>query len=245
MLYKELKDDYSQTSLGRIHYKYNKGTKQEVIFLHGFGASMMTWSRIVEKLPDGLGFYLLDLLGHGGSDAPQIKYTLAAQLQVVKEFIEQKELEESYLFGNSYGAWIAAAMLQGNYKGRGAVLEDAVGLKQHFSGVEKVEGLDAYKSRMLKEALQLNANEYVARSMLESRDPESELTRESLSRIVKPVLIIWGEGDRSVDVKYASMLSECIKGSALEIIKGAGHVPHFTHPEVVKDLLLKFIRYEA
>lgn len=243
MDYDKLEDGYVQTSLGKLHYKQHEGSKQKIIFLHGFGAILKTWSRLVEQLPEDLGVYLLDLMGHGDSEAPEITYTLDVQLQAVREFLDEKGLKDSYLFGNSYGAWIAATMAQGNFRGRGIILEDAGGLREYIEDVAKNEGADAYVKRMIKDALQVNANEHVAKSIMESRDVASMLTRESLSSIVKPTLIIWGEEDKIVDLKYGRLFSEYIKGSTLEIIKGAGHVPHYTHAGRVKDLLLEFVGY--
>lgn len=246
MRYADLEDCYAKTSLGRLHYKQQEGGEPKIVFLHGFGASAMSWSRLAESLPEEMSFYLLDLLGHGSSDAPKINYTLDVQARMVQEFAKEKGAEDIYLFGNSYGAWIAARIAQGNYKGMGIVLEDAVGLKEYFDDVAKKGDIEAYKRRLIKETLLTNPNEHVAESTIESGlAPGVFLTRESLSSIAKPALIIWGSEDTIVDVKYAKMLSDYIKGSTLEIVHGAGHVPHFTHPEAVRDLLLRFVGYEA
>jgi pimeloyl-ACP methyl ester carboxylesterase len=244
MDYSKLDEGYAQTSLGKLHYRQHEGGGQKILFLHGYGATIKAWSRLVAQLPDGLSVYLLDLLGHGDSDAPHIKYTLDVQLQTVGEFIEKKGLEDGYLFGNSYGGWIAAAIAQGNFKGRGIILEDAGGLLEYFEDANEKEGADAYAKRMTKEAVMLNAHEHVAKSIMHSRDVNEMLTRESLSSIVKPTLVIWGEDDKVVDVKYGRLFSEYIKGSALEVIKGAGHVPHFTHAGRVSELLLEFVGYQ-
>ena len=79
------------------------------------------------------------------------------------------------------------------------------------------------------------------RSAVNAQPREEYLTRESLSSIVKPTLIIWGSDDKTIDAKYARLFNEYIKGSALEIVWGAGHVAHYTHADEVKGLLLKFV----
>ena len=125
VLYENLEDGYVQTALGKLHYRRHRG-ERTIVFLHGFGANMKAFKRLSELLPDQLGFCLVDLLGHGESEAPRIEYTVGKQAQAVKELLQSLDLQDSYLFGHSYGGWITASIAQGNYKGRGIILEDAV-----------------------------------------------------------------------------------------------------------------------
>jgi pimeloyl-ACP methyl ester carboxylesterase len=244
MLYNELADDYFKTSLGKIHCKQSEGGTEKVVFLHGFGASTRSFSRLVGQLPDNISIYLVDLLGHGDSDAPEIDYTLDKQIQVVREFISGKKLGGSYLFGHSYGGWIAAAIAQEAYGGKGIILEDAVGLKEYFDDVNKGD-VEDYKEEVLKESLLMNAREQVIRSTLESNLPSSYLTGKNLNKISTPTLIVWGSEDRIVDMKYAKLFNNYIKGSSLEIIQGADHTPHYLRANDVKMLLLRFIAHQA
>lgn len=87
MLYDDLEDRYANTSLGRLHYKWRKGRKT-VVFLHGIGGSALTWKRLVEELPEDLGLCLVDLLGHGDSEAPEIKYKVSIQAEAVIDLME-------------------------------------------------------------------------------------------------------------------------------------------------------------
>lgn len=240
MLYDSLEDCYVQTSLGRMHYKLHAG-KPAIVFLHGFGASTLSYKKLVEQLPDDVGACLIDLLGHGESDAPRIEYTIGRQAQAVKEVTQSLSLQDSYLFGNSYGGWIAASIAQGNYKGRGIILEDAMGLKEIFDDIEKQGNVEEWKRNWMAKALVFNPKDWVIRSAVNDQPTGEFLTKESLSGIVKPCLILWGENDRTLDVKYAKLFSEYIKGSVLEIIQGAEHVAHYTHANEVSHQLLKFI----
>ncbi len=241
MRYNDLEDGYVQTSIGRIHYKHHGGNGKKVIFLHGLGASTRSFARFIEQLPDNLEVYLLDLLGHGDSEAPQIEYKTSTQVKIVREFLEIKQLEDSYIFGHSYGAWIAAATAQDDYKGNGIIIEDAPGLADYFEDVKRSGGEEERKENLFKESLKMNPREHVLKSIVYSRTPDDYLTKDSLSGIVRPTLIIWGSDDKTVDVKYAKLLNDYIKGSTLEIVEGAGHVPHYTHAKAVANLMLKFI----
>ena len=241
MLYDNLDDGYVDTSFGRLHYKQNQGNGPATLFLHGIGANMRAWKRLVEALPEGFGVCLLDLLGHGDSDAPEMEYKVSTQASAVKEFMQKKGIEDACLFGHSYGGWIAALIAQESLKLKGIVLEDTAGLKESFDDIAKEGSWEKKKEELIREALLTNPREYVVKSTVESTALGEYLTRESLLGITRPALIAWGSEDKSLDVKYAKILAAYIQGSKLEIIEGAGHYPHFTNPDKVSALLLRFI----
>ncbi|MBE3566645.1 MAG: alpha/beta hydrolase [Thermogemmatispora sp.] len=62
-----------------------------------------------------------------------------------------------------------------------------------------------------------------------------------LSRVGKPVLIIWGEEDQQIPLKYAQRLHREIPGSQLSIIPQAGHLVLFDAPEAVARAIRGFV----
>jgi len=66
--------------------------------------------------------------------------------------------------------------------------------------------------------------------------------RLDLSQIAVPTLLIWGEGDRVVDLKVGRRLAEQIPQARLEVIERAGHLPLEEQPERCNRLLLDFLR---
>ena len=239
-----MRDAYVETSLGRLHCKRHRAEGKKITFLHGFGASTMVWKRLVAELPDELDICLVDLLGHGESEAPRIKYSVDVQATAVKELMQQLGMENGYIFGHSYGGWIAASIAMDNFRGSGIMLEDPAGLKEQIED-DIVKYGEAYRKSLAKEAVALGANEYVVGSSLEAETPDAYLTREKLTGIVKPCLVIWGSDDNVVDTRYASLFNEYIKGSALEVVQGAGHVAHYTHAVAVAKLLARFVGVES
>ncbi len=57
----------------------------------------------------------------------------------------------------------------------------------------------------------------------------------------KPTLIIWGENDMQIPLKYAQRLHREIRESRLAIIPGAGHLIQFDAPDQVASALADFI----
>jgi pimeloyl-ACP methyl ester carboxylesterase len=62
-----------------------------------------------------------------------------------------------------------------------------------------------------------------------------------LESIEAPTLIVWGEKDTLIPLRYARKFQKEIKGSQLAIIKNAGHTPYFERPEAFSAIVLKFL----
>jgi pimeloyl-ACP methyl ester carboxylesterase len=57
----------------------------------------------------------------------------------------------------------------------------------------------------------------------------------------KPMLILWGDKNKVVPVKYAERLHREIQGSSLVIVPDAGHMLLFDAPDAVADAITDFI----
>ncbi|HUC38878.1 MAG TPA: alpha/beta hydrolase [Candidatus Acidoferrum sp.] len=243
MDYDSFEDGYAQTSLGPIHFRHHSGKRDKLIFLHGLGASTLSWKRLMEFIPDDIDVYLVDLLGHGESDAPELDYSVSLQFQALREFISLQNNGDSYIFGHSYGAWVAAYYASQPCSCRGIILEDCAGVKEMFDEMKANGTMDEHAEQLFKEAMKSKNNEQVIRSSINSGIREDQLDTEILSDIGRRTLIIWGANDAMSPVKYSNVLQSKIKGSQLDIVEGAGHVPHFEKPGEVSKILLKFMKY--
>lgn len=240
---KDFEDGFEYTSMGALHYMHHPGVKEKMIFLHGLGGNTKVWGKLVQFLPDDLDVFLLDLLGHGESDAPEIDYSISNQFQALREFIAMQNNGDSFIFGHSYGGWIAAYYASQPYTCKGIILEDAAGLKQQFDTIKESGNEAAYKENLLKTTLNINNNkEYVFKNIIESNFGNDQLTPEVLAHVSVRTQIIWGSDDKLVDKSLALVLQKDIKGSTLSMLDGVGHEPHFTHPEEVSKIIMGFIR---
>lgn len=240
---KDFEDGYEYTSLGAIHFKHHPGTKEKIIFLHGIGSNTRAWKKLVGFLPSELDVSLLDLLGHGESDSPQVDYSISAQFQSLREFVALRNNGDSYLFGHSYGAWIAAYYATQPAGCKGIMLEDAAGSKEFFDKQVNEGKEEQYKENLVNLAMMVDGNkEFVIKSIVEAGFREDQLDEKLLSEIHTRTMIIWGAEDKILDKSYAEMFQSRIKGSTLKLIEGAGHDPHYTHAKEVCDLIMQFIR---
>jgi pimeloyl-ACP methyl ester carboxylesterase len=60
-------------------------------------------------------------------------------------------------------------------------------------------------------------------------------------RIAAPTLIVWGASDKIASPRYAEAFAEKVKGSKVEIVGEAGHLPHEEQPARVGELVTSFL----
>ena len=63
----------------------------------------------------------------------------------------------------------------------------------------------------------------------------------TLRNIASPALILWGENDRVVPVKYASLFRDYIRGAKMRIFSGCGHSVPLEKPEEMCREMREFI----
>ena len=57
-----------------------------------------------------------------------------------------------------------------------------------------------------------------------------------------PVLLVWGDTDSVTPLWQGEALRALIPGATLEIVRGAGHIPHLEDPEAFRRALGPFLR---
>ena len=70
--------------------------------------------------------------------------------------------------------------------------------------------------------------------------PRLAAAGENLDRLACPALVLWGDRDLYLPVKFARDYAQILPGAELEIVAGAGHWPWIDDPSVV-DRVLDFL----
>jgi pimeloyl-ACP methyl ester carboxylesterase len=86
---------------------WDLGTGPPVLLLHGLGASIESWQRVVGPLSEQVRVLVPDLVGFGYSAKPDIDYTLDAFVGFVGAFMESVGIAQASLVGHSLGGAIA------------------------------------------------------------------------------------------------------------------------------------------
>jgi pimeloyl-ACP methyl ester carboxylesterase len=87
-----------------------KGEGKPLLLIHGYGAGIWVWEKQIEALSAFYRVYVLDLIGHGFSDRPEIPYTPETYIRCVRDFMDGVGIEKATLIGNSMGGGIAWAL---------------------------------------------------------------------------------------------------------------------------------------
>src|ERR1700722_18230283 len=97
----------------RLYY-YAAGTRgagEPVIFLHGFPASSHLWHGVVREMPEGHRVVVVDLLGFGRSDQPELaSLTAPAHADRVRLLMDDLGIEAACVVGHGMGGAIAQAL---------------------------------------------------------------------------------------------------------------------------------------
>lgn len=83
--------------------------QQAIIFLHGFGASGLTWTELLPHLDTNRYRYIIfDLIGSGFSSKPRnADYSMQANAEAIVKFINENQLTNYILVGHSFGGGVA------------------------------------------------------------------------------------------------------------------------------------------
>ncbi len=91
-----------------ILYAEEYGQGPPILLVHGLGASIFTWRRIVRPLARNHRVIALDLKGFGRSDKRfGTRYSAADQAALVAAFIRKRNLDSLTLVGHSFGGTVA------------------------------------------------------------------------------------------------------------------------------------------
>ncbi|MFD4180246.1 alpha/beta fold hydrolase, partial [Rhodococcus sp. NPDC058514] len=95
--------------------EYGPPGDRAIVLLHGYSASIEWWEQVAQPLAStGHRVVAIDLVGHGGSDAPgdDDDYGAAGQAQAVTRALEALGVRRAVLVGHSMGGHVATAIAE-------------------------------------------------------------------------------------------------------------------------------------
>jgi pimeloyl-ACP methyl ester carboxylesterase len=227
----------------RLRY-FAGGDGPPLLLIHGLGSSSEDWALVVRELTREHRVYAPDLLGAGGSDKPRDgDYSIAAETELVRGFMDAMQLGRADVGGLSMGGWIALRLAAEHpERVQRLVLVDSVGLsfpttlnESSFSPATMSEARhllwlqsDAFTKLpdfVVRDYLRRARREgwvlrMAMRSMLTGRDQMDG----KLQRATMPALIVWGTTDRLAPPSLAARLHQELPQSRVVMIPGCGHL---------------------
>ncbi|ACF15140.1 alpha/beta hydrolase fold [Chloroherpeton thalassium ATCC 35110] len=78
-------------------------SKTPMLFIHGYGAMLEHWNENIPHFSADYKIYAMDLMGLGGSEKPNTKYSLKLWGKQIEAFLDFMNLEKVILVGHSMG----------------------------------------------------------------------------------------------------------------------------------------------
>ncbi|MGD9501813.1 MAG: alpha/beta fold hydrolase [Methyloceanibacter sp.] len=91
-----------------------EGEGPPIVLIHGFGAALDWWDEIAPKLAEHHRVIRLDLIGHGGTEAPASGYAIAHQANLVAAVLDKLGVDRVSAIGHSMGGAVATALAEAN-----------------------------------------------------------------------------------------------------------------------------------
>jgi pimeloyl-ACP methyl ester carboxylesterase len=229
-----------------------RGEGRPVLLLHGGAGpqSVATFARLLAEKNQNRVLTPIHP-GFGGTARPEALDSVAKLADLYRGLLDQLELDDVTVIGNSVGGWIVAEMaVRGSSRFRRIVLLDAVGIEVPDHPVADVSGLSVPEIQALsfhdpapyrvdpatvpeaqKTVMAANAAALSIYAGSPAMVDPSLLAR--LGGIAIPTLVLWGASDRIVEPTYGQAYAAAINGARFEVLPATGHLPQMETPDLV------------
>jgi len=241
-----------------------------LLLLHGFGGDKDNWTRFSRTLVEDYRVIAPDLPGFGDSARhPDWDYSLIAQRDRLAGFVTALELSPLHIGGNSMGGQLAAiythahpeqveSLMLLNNGGISAPRHSemflAIGRGENplvLSSPDDFDRLLSFAShkppfvpwpakKVLAQKTFENAdfNRYIFAALIDERRVPLE---PLLGDIKQPVLIVWGEFDRVLDVSSIDVMKSLLPQAKVIVMTDTGHLPMLERPTETASSYLEFL----
>jgi len=234
-----------------------------LVFVHGFTTTSEFWREQAEEFSKGYRVIRVNLPGHGASPAPTSRsYCLNDFVEDVARVFRELNIEKAVLIGLSMGGIIAQKFaLRYLHLLKGLVLVDTtshgvgpegtddaflanvnkLGFRKAVQDLSDISFSSSASPALLAWAREevIKTPEFVAKAAIRSINDSD--TRDSLSQIKVPTLVIAGEEDVVTPPSESEILVKGISQSSLALIPGAGHFALLENPVVFNRALSRFL----
>jgi pimeloyl-ACP methyl ester carboxylesterase len=230
--------------------------RETVLFIHGAGGGLYTWSYQKVFFEKEFNPILIELPGHGESEG-EGEQEIGKYAGHVLSFIKALGPQQVFLVGHSMGGAIVQTLALTHPEvikgivlvGTGTRLKVLPmileGIRNNFA--ETIPKINQFAfspkapsdliekgvSLMLQCKAEILYGDFLACDRF-------DLMKE-VEKIVLPTLILCGEDDQLTPVKYSQFLQSRIKGSKLEVLPNAGHMVMMESAQAFNEKIRAFI----
>ncbi len=235
-----------------------RGQGRPVVLLHG-GAGPQSVERLAELLADTDHARVITPThpGFGATPRPEGLDTVRGLAAVYAALLDELDLTDVTIVGNSIGGWIAAEMaLLRSARIARAVLVDATGIDVPGHPIAEVSSLTLDQVVQLsyhdpapfridpatlpQAARDIAAGNRAALAVYAGTSSLDPTLRERLADLDLATLVAWGDSDQIVDPDYGRAYAAAIPKAQFQLLTATGHVPQAETPQQLLTALLEF-----
>ena len=248
-----------------------EGSGSPIVLIHGFGAAIDWWDEIAPALAADHRVIRIDMIGHGGTEAPASGYAIERQAAVVKAVLDHLGVNRVTVIGHSMGGEVATALAEADPARieRLVLIDSPSGVEARFNVLTRLAFMPVIGELLSR----FETDSVIRKSLAQGFAPgfavpeqfvadfkqltytafrsahdasvtfRIELKTPDRLKALDPVppLLIIF-GSRDALIPAASAkLFEAVPGAHVELVDGAGHSPMVEAPEKTLALIADFL----
>ena len=241
-----------------IYYeKYGTG-KNTILILPGWGDTRRTFDYLIDYLKNYFTIYILDYPGFGKSTFKD-SLNIYEYSDIINEFVNKLNLENSILIGHSFGGRIISLLTtKYNIPYKKIILINVAGLKEH--SIKLFFKTIIYKllkklKYLLPNKLKIKYQQYLFNKFASSdyKNLNKDLyktfqnvvkvnLKQYYKKITIDTLILWGDQDTITPINMAYKLNKLIKNSYLIKLSNLHHFPFLENPYLVSQIIYNYLK---
>jgi pimeloyl-ACP methyl ester carboxylesterase len=251
----------------RCNY-YSWGTGPPLVFIPGLSDSSRAFVLPISRLSSHFRCIAYDLPTGGGDGAVMARYTHDHLVGDLFALLDRLGVRQSYVYGSSFGSTIALAalrtqperlrrgILQGGFAHRPLRLREfwLARVARRWPGSMRLLPFRRTVLRHLHQAPFASREpavwdyfmDYSGHFPIHGVAYQALLIhhtdlRPLLGEVAQPVLLVIGTNDAIVPRECSDLLLQNLPSAGRVEIEGSGHLPYFTHPELLAEVVRRFL----
>jgi pimeloyl-ACP methyl ester carboxylesterase len=261
-----MQEEFVTVQGSRIRYLKAGSGKKNLILIHGLGASAERWELVIPSFSKYFTVYVPDLIGFGLSDKPNVDYTTDFFAKFITSFLDEIKIKNTIVIGSSLGGRIAVEYVSENQQNveklilvspAGAMKQSTPALDAYIMAALYPDAVTAKNAFSImtgnnKEISSNTVDDFIHRMLLPNAKyafmstvlglKNSPEISSKLAILDVPTMVIWGELDPVIPIKYAEYFVQKIRDCRFYQMEGCGHTPYVEDPEKFVKIALGFLK---
>ncbi len=253
---------FFNTNETSLYYEKYGNNDKTILILPGWGNQRTTFYHIINEFKENYTIYIIDYPGFGNSSIPTKTLTIYDYTNLIRKFMEEKQIQNPIIIAHSFGGRIAT-LLTGYYKERidklilidVATIKPKKTIKQKFKQklykiLKKTISIlpklkqEKYHQKLIKFFGSTDYQNLPIGMQQTFKNIVNEDLKDYLCYIESQTLILWGKNDQDTPLKDGIKINHLIKDSALIVFPEASHFSYLQYPILTNKIINEFLKEE-